>query len=324
MSITYSLYEQNVAHFKFLSQHFHKSLVMLEGGAELKGTKAHDRFAKLLGWPDLNKAYEYLKGHNKRIRDFRKLSKDAIESEYSDLYPNISAQSLLSIYYNFSFFALYRQNNVPLILESIKHLKSLTFFPKKPTWNMGEVADFLAVGLEDLSFLLDADQRRVSRELICSAIMIYFDFYDKGLIDDFRWQDIADITHPHCYHDAFIKYKTQLNPKYNFESAAIHCYDKFTYFVDVDQQVFAHNKLCEFLSKINRSKIVALGKKKDILFNRVYENTVKSGTILAIDAPNSFELHRDRVFTLDDFDFSHAEFVEMGCGSDDGDNENEL
>lgn len=276
MLITYSVYEQNVAHFKFLSQHFHKSLAILEGGAELKGTKAHDRFAKLLGWHDLNKAYEYLKGHNKRIRDFRKLNKDAIESEYSDLHPNISAQSLLSIYYDFSFFALYRQDNVQLILESIKHLKSLTFFPKKPTWSVGEVADFLAVGLEDLSFLLDADQRRVSRELISSAIMLYFDFYDKGLIDDFRWQDIADLTHPYYYHDAFTKYKTQLNSKYKFESSAIHCYDKFTFLFDSDQQAFAHNKLCEFLSKITKSMIAPLENRDEILFYRVYQKTMRT------------------------------------------------
>ncbi len=49
ISITYSEFEQNVAHFKVLSQYFYKILAKLDAGAELKGTKAHKRFAKLLG-----------------------------------------------------------------------------------------------------------------------------------------------------------------------------------------------------------------------------------------------------------------------------------
>lgn len=145
-------------------------------------------------------------------------------------------------------------------------------------------------------------------------MMLYFDFYDKGLITDFIWQDIADLTHPHCYHDAFIKYKNQLKPKFEFISSASHCYDKIAFYMEYKKQVLDHENLCAFLSEITNTKITPQEDREKILFNRVYQKVLQEG-VTALESPNSFEANKDRVFTLDDFDFSRIKVIDSSSVS---------
>lgn len=308
MSRTYSVYEQNFAHFKFLSQHFHKSLAILVDGSELKGIKAHDRFARLLGWETLNEANQYLKGHNKRLHDFGELKKEQITSVYADLYPELQIRKLFDIYYDFFHFSHHNQRLRHLSLETLKELKTITFFPKRPYWNMGQVADYLSVALESYSSMFQRERGRIERDMLNSAMMLYFDFYDKGLIDDFTWQDIADLTHPHCYHDAFIKYKTELKPKFKFISSASHCYEKIAFHMGYKKQVSDHENLCRFLSGITNIKITPQEDREKVLFNRVYQEVLKKG-VTTVESPSSFEVNNDRIFTIDDFDFSRVKTV---------------
>lgn len=309
MSRSYSVYEQNFAHFKFLSQHFHKSLAILTDKPELKGIKAHDRFARLFGWGTLNDVNQYLKGHHKRLHDFGELKADIIASVYADLYPEISTRTLFGIYYDFFEFSHYGERCRPFSFETLKQLKSITFFPKRPHWDMGQVADYLTVALESFSFISKRERGGIDRDLLNSAMMLHFDFYDKGLLTDFTWQDIADLTNPHYYHDAFIIYKNQLKPQFEFESSATHCYDKIAYYTDYAKQVKAHENLCAFLAEISSTDILSRRKREEILFYKVSQE-VLAGDTPTIDAPNIFEANKDRVFTFDDFDFSQVKVVD--------------
>ncbi len=304
----YSIYEQNFAHFKFLSQHFHKSIALTTEKPELKGIKAHDRFARLLGWDSLNDIAQFLKGHDKRLPDFGKFDKDRIRYVYSDLYPDISVKKLLRIYYDFFEFSYTEGRPNSLSFETLRRMKSFSFFPKDPKKDLGDVADFLTVALESFSFLLNFERGIVDRNLLNSAIMLYFDFYDKDLISDFDWQDIADLTHPNCYHDAFIKYKTQLKPTFSFISSADYCYDKITYYTNEEHLLSSHKNLCHFISKIQNKNFIPQADREQILFNRVYQKATHDG-FSTVSLTNSFEVNKDKVYTFDDFDFSQVKLV---------------
>lgn len=323
MSRTYSVYEQNFAHFKFLSQHFHKSLAILADGPELKGIKAHDRFARLFGWETLNEVNQYLKGFDKRLQDFGSIKKEQITAVYADLYPDVAIRTLFDIYYDFFYFSHHNLRSRDLSFETLKQLKNITFFPKRPSWDMGQVADYFSVALESYSFMLKRERGFVARDMLNSAMMLYFDFYDKGLISDFTWQDIADLTHPHCYHDAFIKYKTQLKPKFEFISSASHCYDKIAFYTGYDKQVSDHENLCTFLSEITNIQITPQEDREKILFNRVYQEVLKDD-IETVESPNSIEVNKDRVFTLNDFDFSKTKPSNHNPQESDDDSEDSL
>lgn len=305
----YSVYEQNFAHFKFLSQHFHKSLTILTDRPEIKGIKAHDRFAKLFGWDSLNEVNQYLRGYDKRLHDFGEIKEARIQSVYSDLFPEIDMFNLLGIYYDFYEFSHYSDRHSHLSFETLKHLQSITFWPKRPSWDMGQVADFFAVALERFSSTSKSDTGLINREMLNSAMMLFFDFYDKGLITDFRWQDIADLTNPHNYHDSFIKYKSELKPKFEFQSSAAHCYEKVAYYMDYNKQIAAHDQLCSFIYKLTGTIINSSVDKEKTLFNKVYQRALMDG-LTTVDSPNSIEVNKDRVFTLEDFDLSRAKFVD--------------
>ena len=66
---------------------FHKSIALITGKPELKGIKALDRFARLIGRQSLNDVAQFLKGYDKRLRDFGEFDKDRTRYEYADLLP---------------------------------------------------------------------------------------------------------------------------------------------------------------------------------------------------------------------------------------------
>jgi predicted ATP-binding protein involved in virulence len=236
------------------------------------------------------------------------LPRDRIISEYADLYGAIPIKKLMRVYYDLFAFSHAEFRSDSLCIETLRQLKSFSFFPKDPDKNLGQIADYLAVALENFSFRMKLERGPINRDLLNSALMLYFDFYEKGLISDFDWQDIADLTHPNSYHDAFIKYKTQLKPTFKFMSSASHCYDKITYYTGHEHQLAAHKNLCQFISLIQKKGIVAQEDRELTRFGKVYQNAIING-ISTVSLTNSFEVNKDRRLTLDDFDFSKARFV---------------
>lgn len=312
MSIGYSIAEQNVAHFKFLSQHFHKSIALVTNTSEFKGKKAHNRFAQLCGHASYDELFYWLKGHNKRVFDFPPLTSANVRRIYQDLYPDIDAEELFTLYYDFFFFSHQKLHTANVSLASLKELKSFTFFPKRPGYSLDSVADNLAVALDSFSSILSGP--KTDRNMLNSVITLYFSFYQQGFITDFGFKDVVDLTNPRFYHDAFIKYKMYLNPAYHFEGHAIHCYDKIAFYTSAEHQAEYHKTLCDFFSSIQKKPINPESNHNDILFYKVF-NSLNIDPTSGHPLSNSFEEAEKRPRpTLNDFDFSKVKNAKKSSG----------
>lgn len=191
-SNTPSIADQNIQHFKFQSQHFHKFFAAVSGLPERKGIKALDRYSRMLGFQDFNHAHNYLSRQTKLIKSIPLPSREAILGECSDYTDNPEFVSQVSNFFQFYF---YVPSDAPerreLYIQSLRKMNNFTQFPVKrdtPLWNSG---DYLAVAL---ARHLGASERH--EKILCGVFIVLFGLYENDGIPGFGFQDVIDMLHP--------------------------------------------------------------------------------------------------------------------------------
>lgn len=193
--ISPSIADQNVQHFKFQSQHFHKFFAATSGLPERKGTKALDRYSRMLGFKDFNDAHTYLSRQTKLIKSFPFPSREAILGECRDYAEDPTIISQVSNFYQFYF---YVPQNAPdsrqLYDKSFRKMDSFTQFPTKrgvPLWEKG---DSLAVAV---ARYLQASE--LQEKMLSGIFIVLFDLFEKDAISGFGFQDVIELLHPETF-----------------------------------------------------------------------------------------------------------------------------
>ena len=248
--------EQNVAHFKFLSQHFHKSLAQISETSELKGNKALDRFARLNGFSEFNEAFYEISRKTKRITDFP-LSLKTANSIYAGLYEPDQLIKATELYYDLFYFSHQNQQSVKFTTDTLKKLHCFSWIPRNPKSELTSIYDNFAVALFDFTNRIETIKLNpIGRSQLVGVILMLCYFHDKQLISGFGFQDVLDLLEPETFVSSLRLYETVMAPKFQLNDIVIHCYEKSLNHMTQQQMEFNYNQFAEYFSLFVKIPII--------------------------------------------------------------------
>lgn len=217
-----SVSEQNIQHFKFQSQLFHKFYAAVSEQPEIKGTKALDRYARMQGFRDFNHAHEQITRQTKLIKFFPFPTEQKIVEECANYSDNPEHIKLVSLFYSYYFYTPSNSETAKALFKaSLRDLESFTHFPVNPNQDLWQNGDALAVALARRMGATELMEKQ-----LCGLFMMLFDIYEANLIPSFGFQDLIDILHPQKYAESCQLYETKLYDEYRFRSTAPGVYSK--------------------------------------------------------------------------------------------------
>jgi hypothetical protein len=252
--------EQNIAHFKFLSQHFHKSLAQVSDTSELKGNKALDRFARLAGFSEFNQAFYEIGRKTKRLSDFPLDMKKAY-AIYAGLYEPNHMSKASELYYDLFFFSHHNQQSIKFTTDTLKKLHCFSWIPRNPKSELTSIYDNFAVALFDFTNRIDSIELiPIGRSQLVGVILMLGYFHDKQLIPGFGFQDVLDLLEPETFCNSLRLYETILAPQFNLNDIVTHCYEKCLTYMTQQQLEDNYNQFAEYLSlfvkiPLNKNKV---------------------------------------------------------------------
>lgn len=248
--------EQNIAHFKFLSQHFHKSLAQISGAPELKGNKALDRFARLTGFSEFNEAFYEIGRKTKRVSDFPLNLKKA-DSIYAGLYEPDQLSKAAELYFDLFYFSHQSQQSIKLTTDTLKKLHCFSWIPRNPKSELTSIFDNFAVALFDFTNKIDSIELiPIGRSQLVGVILMLCYFHDKQLIPEFGFQDVLDLLEPETFSNSLRLYETILAPQFNLNDIVTHCYEKSLTHMTQQQLEYNYNQFADYFSLFVKTPII--------------------------------------------------------------------
>jgi hypothetical protein len=262
--------DQNVQHFKFQSQHFHKFFAATSGLPERRGIKALDRYSRMLGFEDFNDAHSYLTRQTKKIKSFPIPSREAILRECSDYSGDPAIISLVSNIYQFYFYVPQNApNSRQLYNKSFRKMESFTQFPMKngvPLWESG---DSLAVAV---ARYLGASE--LQEKMLSGIFIVLFDLFEKDAISGFSFHDVIELLQPEVFLDTLKRYGSL---SHQGSSAASWVHTKISRHCSKSDLEKHRNFFLDAFSSISRGGVTVNPGTDGTIFDRALDHLAHAG-----------------------------------------------